>query len=55
MKIYFALLALLGVFLFSILFLADRERKAGAERLSYERISPAPRQQSAPDPSTLSR
>jgi hypothetical protein len=35
---YFAFLALLGGFVFLILFIADRERKAGEDRLSVHRI-----------------
>ena len=35
---YFAFLALLGGFAFLILFISDRERKAGDDRLSVYRI-----------------
>jgi hypothetical protein len=34
MKTYLAFLVMVGIFALSILFLADRERKAGIERLS---------------------
>jgi hypothetical protein len=40
MKMYFGLLVLVGVFAFSILYLADRERKAGVERLSNYKSVP---------------
>jgi hypothetical protein len=40
MKTYLSFLALVGVFAFSILYLADRERKAGVERLSNYKSAP---------------
>jgi hypothetical protein len=40
MKTYLSFLALVGVFAFSILYLADRERKAGVERLSNYKSVP---------------
>jgi hypothetical protein len=41
MKTYLGFLALVGVLAFSILYLADRERKASVERLSD--YKPVPR------------
>jgi hypothetical protein len=40
MKTYLSFVALVGVFAFSILYLADRERKAGVERLSNYKSAP---------------
>jgi hypothetical protein len=40
MKIYFAVLAFVGVFVFLVLFIADRERRAGVERLSDFKFGP---------------
>jgi hypothetical protein len=40
MKIYFAVLAFIGAFAFLVLFIADRERKAGVERLSDFKFGP---------------
>jgi hypothetical protein len=42
MKMYLAFLAMVGIFVFSILYLADRERRASVERLSnYKIMAPA--------------
>jgi hypothetical protein len=40
MKTYWGFLALVGALPFSILFQADRERKAGMERLSNYKTAP---------------
>jgi hypothetical protein len=40
MKTYWGFLALVGALAFSILFQADRERKAGMERLSNYKTAP---------------
>ena len=40
MKTYFAIIAFIGVFAFLVLFIADRERKAGVERLSDFKFGP---------------
>jgi hypothetical protein len=40
MRTYWFLLAVVGTLAFSILFLADRERKAGVDRLSKYKVSP---------------
>src|SRR5262245_4268465 len=49
MKMYLAFLAMVGIFAFSILYLADRERKAGAERLSNYKIEPHAAIEADPD------
>jgi hypothetical protein len=38
MKLYLSLLALAGTLVFLILFLMDREREAGIERLTHWRV-----------------
>ena len=40
MKHYFAVVALIGIFAFLVLFIADRERRAGVERLSDFKFGP---------------
>jgi hypothetical protein len=51
MRMYFGLLAVVGVFAFLLLFLADRERKAGVERLSNYKTVPHTALEADPDPS----
>jgi len=49
MKMYLVFLAMVGVFAFSILYLADRERKAGVERLSNYKTVPNAALEADPD------
>jgi hypothetical protein len=49
MKMYWGSLALVAIFVFSILFLADRERKAGVERLSSYKTVPHSAIEAGPD------
>jgi hypothetical protein len=49
MKMYLVFLAMVGVFAFSIPYLADRERKAGVERLSNYKTVPNAALEADPD------